>query len=103
MLIAFFVKLKYVPLRLLSDRRLRILFYVFFWFAVYGFRARLFCLLHYITVIASITTTRGGICVRCGRRRGLATIAARIAVTMAATTMFCTFSVVFFMRLFFND
>lgn len=42
--------------------------------------------------IASITTTRGGIVVRRGRKRGLATIAARIAVIIIATTMFCTFS-----------
>ena len=35
MLNVFFVKLKYVSLRLLSDRRLRILIYVFFWFAVH--------------------------------------------------------------------
>ena len=43
MLNVFFVKLKYVPLRLLSDRRLRIL--RFFWFAVHGFVHCFFCLM----------------------------------------------------------
>lgn len=48
-----------------------------------------------------MTTTRGGIVVRRGNKRGLATIAARIAAVITATTMFCTFSAVSFMRLFF--
>lgn len=43
MLNTFFVKLKYVPLQLLSDRRLRIL--RFFWFAVHETVHGFFCLM----------------------------------------------------------
>lgn len=102
MLNAFFVKLKYVSLRLLSDRRLRILFLRFFLVCrAWLVSCTAFCLLHYF--IASMTTTRGGIVVRRGNKRGLATIAARMAVVITAITMCCTFSVVSFMGLFFND
>lgn len=46
-----------------------------------------------------MTTTRGGIVVRCGNKRGLATIAARIAAVITVTTMFCTVSDVSFMMI----